>query len=258
MNEPRRPVGLIPAEEAVLGSAPVLPVMAHALAMVTHRVPASAAAFFVGLHKGPVVTRVDPAFGSRQALEDAYREYRRFAPYRDPFVSEELQRTSRVATIEDVAERSVFDRTHYGRFLRGFGVHAQATVYLRRGDVVVGRIVLLRVADMPAFDTGELAFLHVSQRLIELAYGSVCSVQQAGGRSSILSVAGLTPRQADVARLAAAGATNLEIGRALHLSPSTVKTHLGNVFAKLGVRSRTELAALLGTQAPRREDAPGR
>jgi DNA-binding NarL/FixJ family response regulator len=55
----------------------------------------------------------------------------------------------------------------------------------------------------------------------------------------------LTPQQYQIACYAAQGATNREIGAQLFLSPRTVEHHLGNVFAKLGVRSRIELVKLL-------------
>lgn len=47
-------------------------------------------------------------------------------------------------------------------------------------------------------------------------------------------------REVEILRLVASGASNPEIARALHLSLSTVKTHLLHVFAKLGVGDRTE------------------
>jgi DNA-binding CsgD family transcriptional regulator len=43
------------------------------------------------------------------------------------------------------------------------------------------------------------------------------------------------------------GATNREVAEQLFLSPRTIDHHLRNVFARLGVRSRTELARRLAT-----------
>lgn len=55
----------------------------------------------------------------------------------------------------------------------------------------------------------------------------------------------LTAGERSVAALAAAGATNREIGAQLFLSPKTVEAVLTRVYRKLGVRSRTELARQL-------------
>jgi predicted ATPase/DNA-binding CsgD family transcriptional regulator len=51
----------------------------------------------------------------------------------------------------------------------------------------------------------------------------------------------LTDRELDVANAVARGMTNKEIGRHLHISPATVKSHVERALAKLGFERRTEL-----------------
>jgi DNA-binding CsgD family transcriptional regulator len=53
---------------------------------------------------------------------------------------------------------------------------------------------------------------------------------------------GLTPAEGRVAALVAEGRTNREVAAALFVTERTVASHLSHVYAKLGVRSRTELA----------------
>ena len=52
----------------------------------------------------------------------------------------------------------------------------------------------------------------------------------------------LSGREAEVLMLAARALSNREIAESLHLSESTVKRHLSNVYEKMGVRSRGEAA----------------
>ena len=60
-----------------------------------------------------------------------------------------------------------------------------------------------------------------------------------GGRQR---TAGLTAAERRVAALVARGQTNREVAAALFLGERTVASHLTHIYAKLGVRSRTELA----------------
>jgi DNA-binding CsgD family transcriptional regulator len=71
---------------------------------------------------------------------------------------------------------------------------------------------------------------------IEKARGELGRI---GGRTR---TEGLTPAEQRVAALVAEGRTNREVAAALFLGEHTVETHLSHVYAKLGVRSRTELA----------------
>ena len=71
-------------------------------------------------------------------------------------------------------------------------------------------------------------------------------LQRRGGLRRAGRVAGLdqlTDRELEVARLVAHGLTNAEIQTELVVSLGTVKSHLGNIQARLGARNRVEIAA---------------
>ncbi|HEY6746506.1 MAG TPA: LuxR family transcriptional regulator [Mycobacteriales bacterium] len=77
---------------------------------------------------------------------------------------------------------------------------------------------------------------------------AVAELAAAGGSAPApdrAGVEGLTVQELAVAMSVADGATNREVSATLFLSPKTVEMHLTRVYRKLGVRSRTELAARL-------------
>ena len=53
----------------------------------------------------------------------------------------------------------------------------------------------------------------------------------------------LSPRQTEIARLVADGETNRAIALRLHISEHTVEHHMSTIFTRLGLRSRSALAA---------------
>jgi DNA-binding CsgD family transcriptional regulator len=94
------------------------------------------------------------------------------------------------------------------------------------------------------------------QTLVIAGDGSTLVVEPAGdGSASLLSErpsceAMLTARERDVMRCVEDGLSNAEIARELWIQPTTVRKHLENIFAKLGVRSRTAaLSKLLVSRA---------
>jgi DNA-binding CsgD family transcriptional regulator len=61
---------------------------------------------------------------------------------------------------------------------------------------------------------------------------------------------GLTRREAEVLQLLGTGATNAALADQLHVSSSTVKTHLENIYRKLGAQSRAQAVAMALTLLP--------
>lgn len=81
---------------------------------------------------------------------------------------------------------------------------------------------------------------------------AACGLRPAARREQPSDLAVLTPQERAVARLVASGLTNRQVARELVISVKTVEYHLGRIFPKLGVDSRTRLAArLAGVPDPR-------
>ena len=70
--------------------------------------------------------------------------------------------------------------------------------------------------------------------------GDITLAAATGAKASRPRVGALSERERQVLELASQGFHNDEIGRRLFISPKTVKTHLQNIYEKLGVSSRTE------------------
>ncbi|MGN6283258.1 LuxR C-terminal-related transcriptional regulator [Frateuria sp.] len=70
-------------------------------------------------------------------------------------------------------------------------------------------------------------------------------------------IAPLTDRQREIVRWVAQGLSNKEIGRRMGISPTTVKTHLHNIFERAGINGRQQLTVHALRQAIPGHSAPG-
>ena len=94
----------------------------------------------------------------------------------------------------------------------------------------IGRAVLAAAAGQAVLDPA------VQQRLLSAAVRAPAPAP--AGPTAAAADDDLTPREAEVLRLIAAGKSNREIARALFVSEATVKTHVNRIFAKTGSRDR--------------------
>lgn len=71
-------------------------------------------------------------------------------------------------------------------------------------------------------------------------FGAPPAAATAVGNPRARAALGISPRELEILREVAAGHSNKEIALRLHVSPSTVKTHVANLLEKLDARRRTE------------------
>jgi DNA-binding CsgD family transcriptional regulator len=108
---------------------------------------------------------------------------------------------------------------------------------LLAGTRMVGALAVTRSQQQGLFQAEDL------QRMTRLSLQFSCRLSELERGTAALPQ--LTPRQNEVARLVAQGLANAEIGRQLKVSEQTVKQFLKSIYAKLGVRSRAQLTALV-------------
>ena len=90
-------------------------------------------------------------------------------------------------------------------------------------------------------DCGALGYRAAAERELR-SLGHRVHRRTRPGRSEVTNLDSLTGRELEIARLIAALKTNPEIAAALFLSPKTVESHIRNIFRKLGVTSRVQVA----------------
>jgi DNA-binding NarL/FixJ family response regulator len=107
----------------------------------------------------------------------------------------------------------------------------------------IGRAILAAADGQAVLDPG------VQRRLLSAATRTPGAPATAGATPTAGTAApsgdpggvdDLTPREAEVLRLIAAGQSNREIARTLYVSEATVKTHVNRIFAKTGSRDRVQ------------------
>jgi ATP/maltotriose-dependent transcriptional regulator MalT len=130
--------------------------------------------------------------------------------------------------IEQTEVRTLAARAYlsYGEWLRCEGRRAEARAQLSLAHDLLTQI-------------GASGFAERARRELTAAGAATTT------RSTMATGAPLTDQELQIARLAAEGLTNPEIGAQMFISAHTVEWHLRKVFTKLGIRSRKDIAVAL-------------
>jgi DNA-binding NarL/FixJ family response regulator len=206
----------------------------------------------------------DAAAGTiRRAVGESTRPLRRaglLPAYVEIMIaSGELERAG--AACRELAEIAA---SHASEALEAMAAQASGAVALAEGDAQAALAFLRRAAQVwqehsAVYETARArALVGVACRALDDEDGATLELDAARDAFSLLGakadlarvdaltsnttsvdVHGLTDRELEVLRLVAAGKSNREIGAELVISEHTVRRHLQNIFAKLGVSSRT-------------------
>jgi DNA-binding CsgD family transcriptional regulator len=147
----------------------------------------------------------------------------------------------RAVRVSDVVGHRAFRRTGlYADICRPLGVDDVMKLFLPSRDGVASSLVLDRSGgdfsdrDRDVLDRLRPFLVNFAESARARRLAAELALR-AGGECDVV----LSPREREVLALVEAGRSNAEIGRALWISPATVRTHLEHVYAKLGVHSRT-------------------
>jgi DNA-binding CsgD family transcriptional regulator len=173
------------------------------------------------------------AKGVRASFLDRYEELGRGA---DPVLSAVLDRHRPAHNLDGRSLEAWHEEPVYSHVAAPFGIEHTCTGPILGDGRLIGVVHLARSESEGPFGEDDIRRIslvchHVSSLLARFSLP--------GGDAA------LTPRQAEIADLVAAGMTNAQIALCLSISSNTVKVTLQRIFAKLDVESRAQLVARL-------------
>lgn len=127
----------------------------------------------------------------------------------------------------------------HAEICRPLGIDHVMKLFFAVGETGAGYLVL---------DSQRRAFSERDRAVLDVLAPHLALIRERYRRladpATLATAALLSPRERDVLRLVASGMTNREIAACLFIAPGTVRKHLDNIYAKLGVRSRAQAVAV--------------
>ncbi|UQX86942.1 LuxR C-terminal-related transcriptional regulator [Jatrophihabitans telluris] len=209
----------------------------------------------IDLVGGATQTYFEPALVPRPQLEEAFAHFidqhplvRNYAETRDP-------RPLRMSDFICLSELRRLDLYHEV-FLPLETNHQLAFSLAIEGNQVIGIGLNRRSADFSARDVAAMSVLqpHLTAASHHAILRGRWQAQEDQGAQVTAMLGALTGREREVALLIAEGCSNRTVARSLGISDRTAENHVANLLRKLGLSSRTELAARLSLRVASQDD----
>lgn len=184
---------------------------------------------------------------SHQHLDTMLRQYAETWWEVDPMHPSrfEDQDTAVVSNAMLMADAEWRQSAIYTGFYQPNGYFHNCDVFFRQQGRIVAVLSLVRRDPGQAFTATEVASLNQVQPFVEYSLGAIHVSSRVISRTSLSARFHLTARELDVVEIAVTGVSNKALCRHLGISLPTLRSHVQNIYAKVGVRSSSELIARL-------------
>ncbi|MDQ8030830.1 helix-turn-helix transcriptional regulator [Bordetella genomosp. 1] len=179
------------------------------------------------------------------------RRYESYFQFHDP-ITPALQRRRRATPVSAIMAHTQLERTEFfNDFLKRDGLWHGLNFFAYDQGENIGDVRIWRAAGRPDFSARDVQLVDAIGPSLVNALARARAPGRAQARSALRpSAYGLTRREAEVADLLVLGLSDQEICDRLVMSKPTLRTHVGAIFEKCGVRRRAQLAGVLAGARP--------
>lgn len=137
------------------------------------------------------------------------------------------------------------DSAIFKGFYQPNGYFHNCDIFFKQQGRIVAVLSLVRRDEAKPFTPAEVSCLNQVQPFIEYSLGAIYVSRRVISRTGLAAEFHLTARELDVVEIAVTGISNKALCRHLGISLPTLRSHVQSIYAKVGVRSSSELIARL-------------
>lgn len=179
------------------------------------------------LHENPTILDIEP-----NTVSDYLTTYK----YYDPLHPQNMQNQPAIQLIHQHDQISIKKKIYYeNHFLHHTFYNDEMVMYLKNGDAYIAAIGFLRRSYEQKFCANDAIKLSYVHKTLENLYNLY-------NLSSPLHLSHITPRERELMYYINKGYKNNDIAKLLFVSENTIKKHLQNLYRKLNIQNRTQLA----------------